>query len=168
MLRDRLVCGCKDSCLQCKLLAESDLTFERAFKQAKAMETAERDSKGLQDKTRDMMPPTVNAVITQSSGRHGRRLQSLPPRQARVAQPDCYRCGAKHKPSECKFREAECHFCKKKGHIAKVCLSKNKKSSSRTNQLVTEEGDTYNTKKMTRNTPCFTQGLTTQNPFKSQ
>ena len=41
MLRDRLVCGCKDSCLQCKLLAKSDLTFERAFKQAKAMEIAE-------------------------------------------------------------------------------------------------------------------------------
>ena len=40
MLRDRLVCGCKDSRLQCKLLAESDLTFERVFKQAKAMETA--------------------------------------------------------------------------------------------------------------------------------
>ena len=52
MLRNRLVCGCKDSRLQCKLLAESDLTFEKAFK---AMECAERDSKGLQDKTRDMM-----------------------------------------------------------------------------------------------------------------
>ena len=59
-----------------------------------------------------------------------------------MAQPDCYRCGAKHKPSGCKFREAECHFCKKKGHIAKAKI----KSSSRTNQLVTEEGDTYNTK----------------------
>ena len=30
----RLVCGCKDSRLQCKLFAESDLTFERAFKLA--------------------------------------------------------------------------------------------------------------------------------------
>ena len=67
MLRDRLVCGCKDSRLQCKLLAKSDLTFEKAFKQAKAMECAERDSKGLQYKTRDMMSPAVHAVITQIS-----------------------------------------------------------------------------------------------------
>ena len=28
MLRDRLVCGCKDKRLQCKLLAEKDLTFQ--------------------------------------------------------------------------------------------------------------------------------------------
>ena len=26
------ICGCKDQCLQCKLLAEPDLTFEKAFK----------------------------------------------------------------------------------------------------------------------------------------
>ena len=50
MLQYHLVCGCKDSRLQCKLLAEPDLTFEKAFKQATAMEAAEWDSKGLQDK----------------------------------------------------------------------------------------------------------------------
>ena len=121
----RLVCGCKDSRLQCKLLAESDLTFEKAFKQPKAMECVERDSKGLQDKTRDMMSPIVHAVITQSAGRHKKKLPARPPRPTRISpQPDCYRCGAKHKPSECKFREAECHFCKKKGHISKVCFAK--------------------------------------------
>lgn len=37
----------------------------------------------------------------------------------------CYRCGrGSHSPSECKFREATCHQCKKKGHIAPVCRSK--------------------------------------------
>ena len=34
----------------------------------------------------------------------------------------------------------------KKGHIAKYAYQKIKKTSSRTNQLVTEKGDTYNTK----------------------
>ena len=108
-----------------------------------------------------MTPPVVNAVITHFFGRHGRRPQSRPPQQVRIAQPDCK---GKHKPSECTFQAAKCHFCKKKGHISKVCLSKNKKTSSRTSQLVTEEGNTYNTK----NTLCFTQGLTTQKPFKLQ
>ena len=32
MLRDRLVCKCKDQRLQCKLLAEPELTFDKAFK----------------------------------------------------------------------------------------------------------------------------------------
>ena len=47
MLRDRLACGSKGSPLQCKLLAKFDLAFEKEFKQTKAMETAEQDSKSL-------------------------------------------------------------------------------------------------------------------------
>ena len=37
MLRDRLVCGCRDRRLQCKLLAEKDLTFDQALAIAKAL-----------------------------------------------------------------------------------------------------------------------------------
>ena len=49
MLRDRVVCGSRDQCLQCKLLAEADLTFTKAFKIAKAMETAEKEARDLQE-----------------------------------------------------------------------------------------------------------------------
>ena len=52
MLRDRLVCGCKDQRLQCKLLAEPDLTFDKAFKIAKAMEAAEKEVRDLLGRTR--------------------------------------------------------------------------------------------------------------------
>ena len=38
-----------------------------------------------------------------------------------------YRCGrGSHSPTECRFREATCHHCNKKGHIAPVCRSKTK------------------------------------------
>jgi hypothetical protein len=37
---------------------------------------------------------------------------------------DCYRCGGNHNAYECKFKDAKCHFCKKKGHIAKKCWNK--------------------------------------------
>ena len=47
MLRDHLVCGCLDKRLQCKLLANPDLTFAKALATAKAMETAERSAKDL-------------------------------------------------------------------------------------------------------------------------
>ena len=49
MLRDRLVCRCKDQHLQCKLLAEPELTLDKAFKIAKAMEVMENETKDLQD-----------------------------------------------------------------------------------------------------------------------
>ena len=48
MLHDHLVCGCNDKRLQCKLLAEKDLTFDTALELAKAYETTEREAKDLQ------------------------------------------------------------------------------------------------------------------------
>ena len=35
----------------------------------------------------------------------------------------CYRCGEAHQAAKCRFKQATCHKCKKKGHIAKVCRS---------------------------------------------
>lgn len=48
MLRDRLVCGVRDARIQKKLLAETGLTFKKAFDTAQAVETAEQQAKELQ------------------------------------------------------------------------------------------------------------------------
>ena len=62
---------------------------------------------------------------------------------------DCY-CGIpNHSPKECKFKDANCHFCGKKGHIAPACRVKLQKKvqgpnrpaqSRRTNTVLKEEG----------------------------
>ena len=36
----------------------------------------------------------------------------------------CFRCGAKHDPSTCKYKDETCFNCQKKGHIKTVCRSK--------------------------------------------
>ena len=99
MLRDRLVCGCRDQRLQCKLLAEADLTFAKAFKIAKAMETAEKETKDLHE-----IPAAVHAT---GGSLANKRSSRKPPNQQQQPQKanstDCYRCGGKHKASECKF-----------------------------------------------------------------
>ena len=61
MLRDRLVCGCKDQRLQCKLLAEPELTFDKAFKIVKAMEAAEKRDKRLARRSDHYSSPTWKA-----------------------------------------------------------------------------------------------------------
>ena len=38
----------------------------------------------------------------------------------------CHRCLGEHLASSCKFRSTECFLCKKVGHIAKACKSKQK------------------------------------------
>ena len=47
MLRDRLVCGFRDARIQKKLLAETGLTFKKAFETAQAVETAENQAREL-------------------------------------------------------------------------------------------------------------------------
>uniref|UniRef100_A0A1X7VSI5 CCHC-type domain-containing protein n=1 Tax=Amphimedon queenslandica TaxID=400682 RepID=A0A1X7VSI5_AMPQE len=37
---------------------------------------------------------------------------------------DCYCCGGKHSAAQCRFKDFECHFCKKRGHLASVCPEK--------------------------------------------
>lgn len=41
-------------------------------------------------------------------------------------------CGGAHSRYECKFREAVCHNCHKKGHIAKVCIPKQDQAATET------------------------------------
>ena len=134
MLRDRLVCGCRDHRLQCKLLAESDLNFEKAFKIAKAAETAEKEARDLHETPAAQTVHTMKGVHTKT---HVRRIPSQP--QGKSTSPICYRCGAKHKATECRFKDAECNFCKKKWHIAKVCRSKLKMQKSETHLMPAED-----------------------------
>ncbi|XP_024872568.1 uncharacterized protein K02A2.6-like, partial [Temnothorax curvispinosus] len=52
----------------------------------------------------------------------------------------CQGCGRDHARSQCQFRDAECHNCGIKGHIAKVCRSRdNKKTDQVSDALVPAE-----------------------------
>ena len=110
MLRDRIVCGFNDSRLQRRLLAEKDLTFKKALEMAQAWEAAESNAKDLQK------------PLTPAVHRLGKEERS--PRNTRPPEGSCSRCGGQHRASDCRFKTATCHFCKKKGHLAKVCRSK--------------------------------------------
>ena len=46
----------------------------------------------------------------------------------------CYRCGRKlHDQKDCKFRDADCHNCSKRGHIAPACRSPKKRPTRKNN-----------------------------------
>jgi len=124
MIRDRLVCGINHEGIQKKLLAEKNLTYEKALELALAMETAEQDTKELKSATSTSLPKDLHHTSSHpptGQASRGKGRDSVPA--------PCYRCLGQHTPSTCKFHTAECYLCKKTGHIAKACRSNKDKTS---------------------------------------
>ncbi len=119
MLRDRLVCGVSHETIQKRLLGEKDLTYDRAYTVALAIEAAERDTKNLKAGARGTEDLSQHQVLYQGKG----KPPDIPP--VLGSGKACYRCGAgNHLAPACRHKETECSCCKKKGHLARVCRSK--------------------------------------------
>ncbi len=117
MLRDRLICGIDNKRIQCRLLSEKDVDFKRALEVAQAMESADKDSQHLQSVAAPVTETTagVNRLRTDKpQTKEGRSSNGLN---------GCYRCGGRHLARDCRFKEADCHACGKRGHISRACRS---------------------------------------------
>ena len=68
-------------------------------------------------------PPmtAVNAVTSKRGPPRGTRARTD---AGKPMETPCYRCEGKHAPRDCRFKDAVCHSCKKRGHPARVCRSK--------------------------------------------
>ena len=132
MLRDRLVCGIWNRRLQQRLLAETDLTFQKALDISQAIEAAESNARDLQAKQ------TAKSILALNQPTRRPYSQGQP--KSSDNQTKCYRCESSHQARECPFKDAESHYCKRKGHIAKVCHTKAKdegnKMAHKTHQVI--------------------------------
>ncbi|KAL5516532.1 hypothetical protein EMCRGX_G001892 [Ephydatia muelleri] len=107
MLRDRIVCGVRNSSVQRRLLAESGLTFKKAFELVQSAESAEKNATEIQRS----VTVAVNAI------------QKTSEVQAR-SRNTCYRCGGKHNGKDCLLDTSiVCYNCGKQGHLSRVCRS---------------------------------------------
>ena len=116
MIRDRLVCGVNNDTIQPRLLAEKELTFERAFEIAQSIEAAEKNSKIIKNGSNGNQE-TLH--YSETGFTHKDRNSD----KEYEKNPTCYRCGGPHLAPSCRFKETICRFCKKKGHV-EVCRSK--------------------------------------------
>ena len=106
-LRDRLVCGLRNSAIQKRLLSEADLDLPKALRISQSIEAADANVRKLQVQEGE----SADVHYTH--------------------QKPCYRCGGTdHAAGACRFKQAECHKCGKRGHIARVCRSPSRKRST--------------------------------------
>ena len=74
----------------------------------------------LEDMLRDRLVCGINNDAIQR-----RFLGETPPLTFKTFK--CFRCGGAHYANDCKLKDAVCHACNKKGHLAKKCrISKGK------------------------------------------
>ncbi len=120
MLRDRIVCGINDVTAQKRLLAERDLTYQKALDLARGQEVAAQSLKEIRGPKQAF--GSVSQDVNKVHATSGKGAAS----GAKAAW-ECYRCGKPgHLANECKFKEAKCHQCGKIGHLKQVCRSQGK------------------------------------------
>ena len=116
MLRDRLVCGVNNEQLQRRLLSKPRLTFAKAMEISRTFETTTEDARTLQRDASGAEALAVN-VLSNPADIAVRQTANY------MANQPCFRCGGAHPPAKCRFKQASCHKCNKKGHIARACRS---------------------------------------------
>ena len=124
------MCGLRNSKTQLRLLAESQLTFKKAFEMAQAAELyiAEKSVKDLQLQTRS---EPVNAIKTEDTGIS--KEEGLPD-HALAARDDIMH------PANCRFKSSECYACGRRGHIAQAWWSSStRRDRSRSTRARREE-----------------------------
>ena len=112
------------------LLADADgeILLAKAIEHARRDELAEQNVRALKDS--DAALKKLSSTSQSEKGERRHNTQRKP----------CYRCGRRnHAAKDCRFADATCNYCHKKGHIAPACLKK--KNSAKNMKFVAVTSD---------------------------
>ncbi|EGT45081.1 hypothetical protein CAEBREN_16863 [Caenorhabditis brenneri] len=70
--------------------------------------------------------PQAEANAVHKSKKQPNKTKKPEKSQKKSPPSPCYRCNGNHWARDCEWKEAECHFCKKPGHLEKCCRAKQK------------------------------------------
>ncbi|XP_062557343.1 uncharacterized protein K02A2.6-like [Armigeres subalbatus] len=105
-LRNQLVFGLRSKRIRSRLIEEKHLTFEKALEISLSMEASGEGAEIFEKRLQE-----VNYTDNRSS------------QVTNNTKKKCYRCGSEaHLASVCRHKDTVCNFCKKLGHLQRVCL----------------------------------------------
>ena len=115
LLQDCLVCGVFDKNIQHRFLQETKLTYKQTLDMALATEAASKDTKRLQDHREEARSVETRPIEMEEKSTTVNGVSKNTPRTDSHGKTECHRCGGKHSATRCKFKDYECHYCKKRG-----------------------------------------------------
>ena len=137
-LRDQFVTGIRYAETRKKLLGK-DNSFDEVMKIALADEAAVRETSQLASSVNSVQSrvhkvqktvakgrqqPVFQKPVFQNSANSTHPKNSLPGHSHQFTGYICRSCGkGNHRRADCRFRDATCHRCSRKGHISSVCQS---------------------------------------------
>ena len=123
MLIEQLLFGLHARDICDEIIVRKPDTFKTAYDIAHTLEATRKTSLVLQTPNLPALPlvEETNKLVERSSVRSKQNIRF--DKEIRKQQ-KCHGCGGNHFRNKCKFLEADCHSCGKKGHIAKVCRGK--------------------------------------------
>ncbi|UYV60521.1 hypothetical protein LAZ67_1001407, partial [Cordylochernes scorpioides] len=117
-LRDKMVCGLYNAKIQNRILSEGDISLAKVIEIALSMEAAEKNTKLFHlEQGDDCVDKLRMERKVESNFQNGK----------------CKHCGKQHNEL-CRFKEAICFKCNKKGHIALICWSSRRNLRQHQNQ----------------------------------
>ena len=151
-VRDMLISKCRPTTFRKRLLAETDVTLEKALETGRLMENADRQShdidasNGSSSKSGAAYPVSR---LYKSKASDGTIKRNYPARQSPSVNSQVksrYRCGRPgHLVNDCTVTKGKkCNNCQKVGHFAKMCKTKSQRSG-KINVVAHEEFEEHNT-----------------------
>ncbi|XP_055623412.1 uncharacterized protein LOC129766836 [Toxorhynchites rutilus septentrionalis] len=152
-LRNQLVFGLRSQRIKSRLIEEKDLTFEKAKQIAISMEAS---GEGVEMLNRRYHEVNLTDSKKQPSQFYNRGSSSVGVNVTNTNTNKCFRCGSEtHLANTCVHKNTICGFCKKKGHLQRVCLAfthdANRKPKDVANKTQVKR---YQTHKLTQHQPA--------------
>ncbi|XP_058980999.1 uncharacterized protein K02A2.6-like [Musca domestica] len=117
-LRNQFVYGIGNRKIQGRLLEKDDLTLDDAIHLANMFEQAE---KGFQEMNKQQ--EAVDMVNMRKTKEREKRVRETEQRARSKLNTNCDRCGSsKHNSNDCRHINSVCNFCRKRGHLRRVCF----------------------------------------------
>ena len=130
MIRDAFINGISSHTIRQRLLENNELTLERAFEQARTLDSAQKSSEVYTVNGHNGGTLASTSTVPDVTGPRAPREPISTIKNSTLAATNnvsklCYFCGRTyHSRSNCPAKNAVCYKCNKKGHFSVVCKTK--------------------------------------------